>query len=654
MPSGATRGAPRPIRRRRRGLRRPARGDVGRPRRHRPRPRAQLRRQRPERRRAGDRARRRSGAGAIELDPSARHGHGLGRRREPRRPAARVRARRAVRAGHAGHPLRHRRRRHRQRHPRQEPPRRRHVRPARAGRWTLLLADGSVVDDRPRPRARSCSGRRSAGWASPGSSCGRRSSMLPIETSRCTVDTERVADLDALLERDGDRRRRLPLLGRVDRPAGPRRGARAQRADPGRPRPRRGAVAAAGGAAAGVRPEPPGDACRRSCLPGGVLNHASIAAFNEVWFRAAPRRRVGQVIVASPRSSIRSTSSATGTACTAGAGSLQYQFVVPFGAEEALRTVVERLAESGTASFLAVLKRFGAANPAPLSFPTPGWTLALDLPARRRRPAPGCSPSSTSSCSTPAAATTWPRTAPPRPTRSAAATPAWPSGRRSATASTRTVAGRATRAADCLTARRRRVVMENALGEAQTIVLLGGTQRHRPGDRRPSGQPGHPRPSCSRPATPTTVVDDLRAVGRPGLADRRRRLRRRRHRPPRRPRRRPRRPPRRPRRRRVAFGQLGDQATAGRRPGRRGRARRTSTSPAPSACARRWRGSSGARATAASSCCRASPASGCARPTTSTDRRRPASTASPRASATPSPAPGRRCSSCGPGSCTPR
>lgn len=63
-------------------------------------------------------------------------------------------------------------------------------------------------------------------------------------------------------------------------------------------------------------------------------------------------------------------------------GFVQYQFVVPLAtSHQALTTVLQLSSQKGWGSFLAVLKRMGKQE-GWLSFPMPGYTLALDLPIK--------------------------------------------------------------------------------------------------------------------------------------------------------------------------------------------------------------------------------------------------------------------------------
>lgn len=115
-------------------------------------------------------------------------------------------------------------------------------------------------------------------------------------------------------------------------------------------------------------------------LPAVALNRISLAAFNELYWRAA---RPGTALVDYDAYFYPLDALADWNRLYGRRGFIQYQCVLPReAAARGMEALLRRISASGRGSFLAVLKLFGpGAAAAPLSFPMEGLTLALDVPA---------------------------------------------------------------------------------------------------------------------------------------------------------------------------------------------------------------------------------------------------------------------------------
>jgi decaprenylphospho-beta-D-ribofuranose 2-oxidase len=199
--------------------------------------------------------------------------------------------------------------------------------------------------------------------------------LIPISSSLISVDTTRFRDLDALMaamvEADARYRYSVAWVDSLD-PRG------------------RGVLTCGDHALAGqldmsqqsdpLAYDPKALASAPPFLPGGLLNKLTVRAFNEAWYRKAPKQREGELQAIAPYfhplDGVQDWNRIYGPA-----GFLQYQFAVPDTAAHLVARTLEALRKVGAPSFLTVLKRFGPANPGPLSFPIPGWTLAADVSA---------------------------------------------------------------------------------------------------------------------------------------------------------------------------------------------------------------------------------------------------------------------------------
>ncbi|GAA6201553.1 FAD-binding oxidoreductase [Aquicoccus sp. SU-CL01552] len=117
--------------------------------------------------------------------------------------------------------------------------------------------------------------------------------------------------------------------------------------------------------------------------PAFALNRLTVRAFNALYYQAGARKTTDDLVdwesYFYPLDAILGWNRIYGRK-----GFTQFQCVLPLDRSEAgLTALLAETAKAGSGSFLAVLKRFGKQDSA-FSFPTQGYTLALDFPVTKK------------------------------------------------------------------------------------------------------------------------------------------------------------------------------------------------------------------------------------------------------------------------------
>lgn len=192
--------------------------------------------------------------------------------------------------------------------------------------------------------------------------------LQPVPSNAVLVRKRRIADLERYLAAFEEERDRADyVVGWIDALATGRKLGR-------------GILEAASPAAESV-PSTPRKARRVPIdLPDFALNALAVRAFNQLYFERVPaggtEQRVAYRDFLFPLDAIRDWNRIYGKR-----GFHQFQCVVPFASgERALAGMLALTSKSGQGSFLAVIKAMGQAGLGYLSFPRPGYTLALDFP----------------------------------------------------------------------------------------------------------------------------------------------------------------------------------------------------------------------------------------------------------------------------------